>query len=333
MANDIAIERKHKRKSANTSLVVHIVILLIAFFSTCNYEKAVENQYAVAVNFQEVEFKPSSNSNNATSTSGAAKKKADPVSEIEQKKAEPLESKVPDIKVPKPTPVPPTPTDPVITEEPVEESDLEAVEEIIEIDEPEIEPVPDPVPDPEPEVVQEDPAPKEIPKESTKDRISRILDVFKSGGGKKTDNPEGPPSRNDGNDEGTGEGKTGTGQGKDKTGDDGDSGVGTGGAGVGEYDDSGDGVFGRKVIYRNYSKIPMTTSGKVAVKVCINRTGNVTYAELLERESTISDTNILKKTLEAARGYRFEPDLTAPKEQCGKLTIILDINAFKITEG
>ncbi len=332
MRKEVITEMKNKRKGARNSFFIHLLILAAAFFSTCNYEKAIENQYAVAINFEEIEFKPSANSNKASSKSGEARKKADPVSELEQKKTEAIETKQPEVKMPKPTPTPPTPTDPVISETTMEESEVEAAPEEIEFDDPEPEIIPEPEPDPIPEPDPE-PAPAEKPKESTKDRISRILDVFKSGGGKKTKNPEGESSRNEGSDRGTGEGNRGDGKGADKSGNDGDSGMGTGGSGLGEYDDSGDGVFGRKVIYRNFGQIPMTKSGKVAVKVCINRKGLVTYVELVERESTITDKTILKKTAEAARGYKFQPDPTAPKEQCGKLTIILDINAFKISEG
>ena len=330
MMNNVAVERQYKRRGARISMIFHVLILIAAFLVKCNYEKAVENQYAVAINFEEIEFKPSANSNKATSTSGEARKKADPVSELEQKQTDQLETKQPEVKLPKPTPTPPTPTDPVISETTMEDSEVEAAPEEIEFDEPDLEPVPDPVPDPVPEEAER-PQPENRP--SARDRIGKILDRLRGGGGEKSDNPEGEPSRSDGNDSGTGEGKNGTGKGADKGGNDGDSGVGTGGSGLGEYDDSGDGVFGRRVIYRNVKAIPMTTSGKVAVKVCINREGNVTYVELLERESTIRDRNILKKTAEAAEGYRFEPDRTAPKEQCGKLTIVLDINAFKVTEG
>ncbi|MBT8189458.1 MAG: hypothetical protein KJO29_03425 [Bacteroidia bacterium] len=334
MSNEIALERQHKRKGARISLFFHIALIIIALFAKCDYEKAIENQYAVAINFEEIEFKPSANSNKAQSTSGEARKKADPVSELETKKSEPIETKPPEVKQPTPTPTPPQPTDPVIAEETMEDSEVEAVEEVLDVEDPEPEPVPEP--EPEPEVIPEpepEPAPEETTKESIKDKIDRLKDIFKTGGGKKSDNPEGDPSRSEGTDEGTGEGKEGKGQGADKTGNDGDSGVGTGGSGLGEYDDSGDGVFGRRVIYRNVGQIPMTMSGTVVVKVCINRAGLVTYVELLERESTITDQNILRKTAKAAQGYKFEPDRTAPREQCGKLKISLDINALKISEG
>ena len=87
------------------------------------------------------------------------------------------------------------------------------------------------------------------------------------------------------------------------------------------WDNSGDGVFGRKIIYRDLSatRVAVNTSGRVVTKVCINRAGLVTYVELIPAETTIKDKPTLRHYLKAARGYKFQPDLTAPKEQCGKL--------------
>lgn len=91
------------------------------------------------------------------------------------------------------------------------------------------------------------------------------------------------------------------------------------------YDGSGDGVFRRKIIYRDVSatRAVMNTSGKVATKVCINRAGIVTYVELINEETTIQDKNVLRAYLKAARGYKFQPDPDAPKEQCGKLSFMI----------
>ncbi|MCZ2336947.1 MAG: hypothetical protein LC127_01885 [Chitinophagales bacterium] len=131
------------------------------------------------------------------------------------------------------------------------------------------------------------------------------------------------PSTVDGT--GTGKGKKGSGVGM-SSGNDGDGGVGNSSDGTGMYDGKGDGIFGRKITYRDLSaaKAAINASGKVAVKVCINRAGLVTYAELLQRETTLTDRAGLKLYLKAARGYKFQPDMTAPKEQCGKLTFVVD---------
>ena len=84
-----------------------------------------------------------------------------------------------------------------------DETDVTAAEEEIEFDDLEPQQIPDPI---EAEVpVEEDPAP-EPAKESVKDKIGKILDVFKSGGSDDQGNPKGDPSRSDGSKGGTGEG-------------------------------------------------------------------------------------------------------------------------------
>lgn len=85
-------------------------------------------------------------------------------------------------------------------------------------------------------------------------------------------------------------------------------------------------VFGRKILYGDLSqaKSATTVSGKVSFKVCINRAGLVTYIELNQTETTIDDRQTLKKWLNAAYNFKFQPDLSAPKEQCGKMSFSVD---------
>ncbi len=82
----------------------------------------------------------------------------------------------------------------------------------------------------------------------------------------------------------------------------------------------------RKIIYRDLSavKIPINFSGTVVFKVCVNRSGLVTYAEVLQDGSTIKDKNTLKTYLKAATGYKYTADPTAPNQQCGKLKFTID---------
>ncbi len=136
--------------------------------------------------------------------------------------------------------------------------------------------------------------------------------------------PTGTSNKPQSNTDGSGQGKanSGTGRGSD-SGPDVTSGVGNSSDGTGEYDGSGNGIFNRKVIYRNVSALPMTKSGKVVVKTCINRMGSITFTEILP-ETTIKDRAILKKTLTAVKGYKYQPDPKAPKEQCGKLKFTVD---------
>ena len=76
------------------------------------------------------------------------------------------------------------------------------------------------------------------------------------------------------------------------------------------------------MVYRDVTAVlaAVNTSGTAAVKICVNRAGVVTFSEIIPEETTIRDRATLKKFLKAARGYKVQPDLKAPKEQCGKLT-------------
>ncbi len=343
MINEIAIEREHKRKSSLYTFIIHILILLLAFFSTCEYQKAVDNQYSVALNFEEIippkleEMSEASNSNKGKEAEGKAREKADRPADIQDQQTKTIENNRPEIKLPKPTPTPPVPTtDPVISETTIdEESDVTAAEEEIEIDAPEMEEVPDPV------VVETDNTSDEPPadkaSESIKTKIGKILDVFKTGGSKDNGNPDGNPSSKDGSKDGTGKGNKGDGRGSDTSGSDGDSGSGTGGDGEGQYDGSGNGIFGRKVIKRNINEVMRVgfenqENKRIVAKVCINRAGNVAYAELLNRETTATiPKGKEKELLEGIYGYKYEPNPRAPIEECGKLTMILqNISALTI---
>lgn len=92
------------------------------------------------------------------------------------------------------------------------------------------------------------------------------------------------------------------------------------------YDASGDGLFGRKIIYRDMSaaKSATTVSGKVKIKLCINRNGIVKYAEILQDSSTIKHVQTLKKYVIAATGYKFQPSVEAPQFECGTMSFRID---------
>ncbi len=309
MNNAFAFEDKNKNTGKRISFVIHLLILLIAFFyylPQVELDKEDEQPpFAVKVDFT---FEESSLSKFAHEDEGAqrAKSESAPQETPEQPQQEQatqpevIETTQPQvIDVPKPDIKMPTPVvtkDEVIeTKTPIEESPVKVVEK------------------------PTAPTSKPVPtKPSTSASTS-------STSGSTTGTSTSKPSTVDGKDGGTGKGNTGTGAGKDK-GNDGDSGAGNASDGTGLYDGSGDGVFGRKIIYRDMSaaKSATTVSGRVSVKVCINRAGLVTYVELNNAETTIRDKQTLKNYLKAARGYKFQPDLTAPKEQCGKMSFKVD---------
>ncbi len=325
------LEKQNKKKSMRVSLIFHGILLLLMMISlfACPHtpEQAKENQYAVKVNFQEIEFtrETSSNSTKSKAKEGASKPKMDPVTEVKKNKVDQIEVKKPTPKIPKPKPVvTPKPTDPIVSETTMEESPIEAVEEEIEIEEPELEP--EPIPEPEPEPIPEPKPSKNVPTNNSKGKENS-----------SDDSPQGDnPSTTRGESDGTGKGNKGDGPGRDAGGNDGDSGSGDGGIGTGDFDGSGNGIFGRKVVYVNRAQLADVMNGvsigekkKIWIKTCVNRAGVVTYVELDELNSNVSNNTILRKALKLVSGYKFEPDLNAPGEQCGMVKINIDkTNAF-----
>jgi outer membrane biosynthesis protein TonB len=105
-----------------------------------------------------------------------------------------------------------------------------------------------------------------------------------------------------------------------------DKGEGKSGAGKEGDDFKGTAIFSRKVIYRPDIKKIVKKNGRIAINLCINNEGRVIYVKYDKASSTIRDTDNIRKTLEATKLYKFERDYSVPKEQCGKLTFIIENN-------
>jgi outer membrane biosynthesis protein TonB len=319
--NDLGLEISRRKKSRNIAIGVHILLLLLIWFYKLPEKDLDELEskppYPIRV---DIEFKESSMSKLAHADSGRLRAKAQAAppaqevtkeetpqevvqpQEIEITKPDVIEIKRPDIKIPD---VKPTPRDEVIiTKTPAEESPVKVS-------------VPKPTPTPTPT-----PTPPSSSSSSNTNTTSKT-----SGSGTSGTDP-GKSSTVDGSASGTGKGDSGSGAGSSK-GNDSDSGVGNASSGTGAYDGTGNGVFGRKVIYRDLSVVAkgVNVSGRVVTKVCINRAGIVTYAEINGAETTIKDRETLRKYLHAARTYKFQPDPSAPMEQCGKLSFKVDNTA------
>lgn len=341
----LAEDKQNWNNALRTSIVVHIFILLISWLFRLQDDPTqnIDTQYAVTVSFQTVDFKNtrSSNSTRSQSAAGAQRQQSQAPQKIET--SNPVEIDVPQPTPPKPTPTPPVtdpqPTEPVISETTVEESDIQAVEEDLEIEDPEPEYIPEDVPQPEPSEeavilnpelptiediigdISDDPIETEEEKNIPSDSSENGSDDATSGGTGSSD-----PSLKDGSTDGSGKSNSGDGRGRDNGGNDNDSGIGTGDYGEGEFDASGDGIFGRKVIYRDPSMVRLAShkTGRISFKVCISRRGAVSYLEINEVMTTINDRQILRNALESMRKYKYEPDYTAPREQCGQFTVIVD---------
>lgn len=318
----LAVEKRNQNKGVRISIILHLLILLIAFFYYLPEVDLAELEdkppYAVKVDFT---FQESSLSKFAHDDEGAQRAKSESAPTQEEVKEEQPETPAEEVKP--------------VEEEVVKPEEIEVTKpQVINVTRPQIK-LPAPVYKPTDDVViaknPADEAPVKVSEPSKRAEPTPQKAGGASGGapsktsGSTTGSSTTPPSTVNGSTAGTGKGNTGTGAGRD-SGNDGDAGMGNTSDGTGEYDGSGDGVFGRKIVFRDLSatKAAINVSGRVVTKICINRAGIVTYTELIPAETTVRDKKTLKLYLKAARGYKFQPDLKAPKEQCGKLSFKVD---------
>jgi len=314
-----AIEKQNKRKGMRNSLIIHALLLLIVFFYAFPKGKDLNAvPPPVVVDFS---YEPSSLSKYARAEEGKKKPKTEKVVPIKQTKVQPIPT--PKVKTPpvvKPTKPDPEPTDPIVTDAIQEEAPIEAVDEEVVVEEPEQEVL---TPEDLEELEQEEEELAEEPEEV-------VMPTTKTTTAEESSESAEDSAVTNGDEGGTGKGNEGTGPGK-SGGDDGDEGEGDAGNGTGVYDDSGDGVFGRKVTYRNTKELLRNmnnTNGVIVMKFCVNRQGEVTFVEINELETTETNRAKLKQVAKAMYGYKVEPDPSAPAEQCGKYKFKLDINAF-----
>ena len=152
-----SFDKVRLNKARRTSIIIHMLLILVSWVVTLDSDpdKNIDTQYAVTVSFQEIEFKntKSSNSTKSSASKGKQRPKEPEIRKVE--KPTPVKVEVPKPATKPPTPKPtnapkPEPTDPVFSETTTEESEIQAIEEEIIVDEPEPEYIPESVPDPEP---------------------------------------------------------------------------------------------------------------------------------------------------------------------------------------
>jgi len=321
-------EQRNKRKGRNYSIALHVILLLLLFFFgrfKNDPEQSIDDQYAVAIDFS---LDRASNSTKGQEAAGERPEQAEederaqeesvpdvpleePEEEVEEEVEEIVDEAVQEI---------PDPIEPEVVEVVEEDSPIEAFEDPVIIEKPKKEPVPD-----KPKANQPVKKPTKATKPS-KPSTPTTKKPTKSGNGSGTKNTSTKPGGS-----GTGKTSSGSGAGEDKTGNDGASGIGTGGTGKGEYDDSGRGIFGRRIIKTPSlgSIMNEKVTGKIVIKMCVNPRGNVIFTDLIRSETTIRDRSLLKKALAVAKNYVYEKDVEAPAEQCGKFTFKLDIDGLK----
>lgn len=94
----------------------------------------------------------------------------------------------------------------------------------------------------------------------------------------------------------------------------------------------GDGIITRKIVYRENITSAAKISGRIALNVCIDRSGRVVYAAYDPEKTTITDKEIIKQATHLALRYRYETKYTAPKRECGQLTFIFRIDEDIVTQ-
>jgi len=81
----------------------------------------------------------------------------------------------------------------------------------------------------------------------------------------------------------------------------------------------GGGLSGRGIIYEPKIKENSQKTGKVVVKVCVDRSGSIISSKFTQRGSTTTDSELVEVAEKAAAKYKFTPGDLA--EQCGTITI------------
>ena len=322
-------EKENKRKGILISIVLHILILLLAFmsFSHTKTTKAIDKQYAIEIVF---DSKGGANSfkgkaaegtqrpiNKEVELAGGSSSKSTPT------KTEPASQAKAQTNTPKSS------SSKVESEIFEKQSDVFATKEA-------------------------DLEMNEIPKSKSSSSKKSSKVVIKSeeneeaetvpnrkptntknsgsgtGTGKGTGSGSGDATSSNKNGTGTGQGNKGSGSGNDKSGNDGSSGKGTGGpgtgtAGTGVFDGSGKGIFGRQPISRpKLSELKIDQSGRMVFKICVDRKGRSTFVDFISTGSTIKDKKAIKLAIDYVGRFVWEEDYSVPKEQCGKYTLIIE---------
>jgi hypothetical protein len=329
----VALEEHKYGRSFGLSFLMHALLLLIAFFLVVpntppvqdpplpkeetylvDLDMPVFKQKAKEVKFKEQVFNnPRADKTPSMGTKGRADEGASaPRREVPPPAPVPSQNPVP---ASTPEPVKPSTSTPIKTPDPV----IKAPAPVLSSNDEDV-----PTTKQTPPTPGTKPATGPTTPNRTNNTTPTRVGTNPSGGGAPNSNGSTPgtqPGRSSSNGgTGTGAGNVGSGGGR-TGGPDGSEGEGNTSSGTGAYDGSGDGVFGRKVVYRDTyaAKAALNMTGVVSVKICVNQAGIVTFTDVIEAESTIRDKTTLKNFLKAAKNYKVQPDKSAPKEQCGKL--------------
>ena len=154
------------------------------------------------------------------------------------------------------------------------------------------------VPEPEPEV---EPEPEPEPDKSTSDAISNLLNAPKSTGSDKGNEGDDNTSGDKGDPSGDPNASSYYGQGKGLDGD-------------GNYN-----LGGRRALNKERFKQECNESGRVVVRIVVNRNGEVVSATPGYRGTTNNASCLLDPAQRAAMATKFNPDTKAPAQQVGTI--------------
>ena len=313
-------EKTRKKKSMRTSVIIHIIILLLAIYpfleQVSSYDFDREN--AIVIEF---DFSPqAASSKNAVERTRAGEptkseaapqnSKVETPSQIQQSKPQVDQVQRPQQKIQVPVL-----TDPF-------ENEVEVTEVESPAENPQKLPEPSGAAEPVEEAIEKPVVAVEKPS-TTSQNTSNNSDPFPaleelifeeesgSGSGKSDGNLPGNRPGEGGTDNSSSRASSGSGN------------RGNGGFGDGLF---GDGALTRQVVKRGPIKSAIKREGKVNFRICVNRAGRVTSATPLRKGSTILDPNYQKLATETMKGYLFEEDNSAPAVQCGNFTFVFKLN-------
>jgi len=286
-------EEKNKKKGLRVSIFFHIIIVALALypFLGSSQEDEVKLDNPILISFTDFDSASKKSAKGNTNKKDKPAKKNTPATTTKKEEVKPV-----------PVVVPEPERKPIVT---APDKEVKVKEEVKKV-EAEVKEVPKPK-----ERVKVDRSKRRNPAQvPATDKAEEVAEVAEK------------PSRSDSKSkaDGDSDGLGGSAEaGKD---------VGEGNAGEGDtgMDFSGDGIFGRKVVYRADVKKLTKKQGKIVINLCVNREGRVVYSKYNPEGSTITDKSLIRDTELTTGKYRFDKDYTADAKQCGKLTFIFDID-------
>jgi hypothetical protein len=83
--------------------------------------------------------------------------------------------------------------------------------------------------------------------------------------------------------------------------------------------------FTRKMIQRAKVESLAVKEGKIAIVICIDRSGMVISTKYDLANSTLKEPSFITEAEKVAKGYIFAQDSDAPERECGRLTFIFKL--------